>query len=80
MRQQRLGSDGEEWDSPVGGITHTIIVLISPKEPRIREAERLTQGKIRCLLLGSGPDHFSSTSIKMKGLCSIHYTNSLSLS
>ena len=63
MRQQRLGSDGEEWDSPVGGITHTIIVLISPKEPRIREAERLTQGKIRCLLAV-----FSASSLQSGGV------------
>ena len=72
-------SKRKDKDSRIKLNKYNDYIHISPKEPRIRDAEHLTQGKIRCLLLGSGPKHFSSTSIKMKGLCSIHYTNSLSL-
>ena len=69
--QQRLGSDSEEWDSPVGGITYTIIVLISDKGTR-DQRDWASYSRSHCLVVVLTIFHLRL--LKCKGLCTTHHT------
>ena len=67
--QRRLGSEGQEWASPGGGITYNIIVPTCRHGSRGSERVRIL---LKVTLLGSGPDHFSSVWVEMGRF--LHYS------